>query len=118
MENPERKKNFAKFRRRARVRAKISGTKERPRLSVFRSLRLVSAQLVDDAAGVTLVSASAKSEKLKGSKTEQAAALGKILAAKAKEKGISQAVFDKAGYSYHGRIKALADGAREGGLEF
>jgi large subunit ribosomal protein L18 len=110
----------ARARRHRRVRGKLFGTAERPRLVVFRSNRGIDAQLVDDGAGRTVASAGwlqlAKS--FKGNKTEQAAEVGKLLAENAKKAGIEQAVFDRAGYLYHGRVKALAEGAREGGLRF
>jgi large subunit ribosomal protein L18 len=110
----------ARRRRHKRVRGKVSGTAERPRLVVFRSNRGIEAQLVDDSSGRTLASASWLSVKksFKGDKSEQAAEVGKMLAAAAKEAGVGACVFDRAGYLYHGRVKALADGAREGGLEF
>jgi large subunit ribosomal protein L18 len=102
------------------VRGKVQGTAERPRLVVSRSNRGISAQLVDDLAGRTLAAASWRSleSSFKGDKTEQAAEVGKRLAQSAKAAGIETCVFDRAGYLYHGRVKALADGAREGGLEF
>jgi large subunit ribosomal protein L18 len=107
-------------RRHKRVRGKVSGTAERPRLVVFRSNRGIEAQLVDDSSGRTLASASwlAVKKSFKGDKSEQAAEVGKMLAASAKKAGIGACVFDRAGYLYHGRVKALADGAREGGLSF
>ena len=109
----------ARLRRHRRVRGKISGTAERPRLVVFRSNRGIFAQLVDDEAGRTLASASWQGQRsFKGNKTEQAAAVGKALAAEAKKAGVESCVFDRAGYLYHGRVKALAEGAREGGLQF
>ena len=110
----------ARLRRHRRVRAKVHGTAERPRLVVFRSNRGIEAQLVDDDAGRTLASAShlALAKSFKGDKTEQAEAVGKALAAAAKKAGVDTCVFDRGGYLYHGRVKALADGAREGGLEF
>ena len=110
----------ARERRHKRVRRKLVGTTERPRLVVFRSNRGISAQLVDDSAGRTLASASslALQKSFKGNKTEQAAEVGKLLAANAKKAGIQTVVFDRAGYLFHGRVKALADGAREGGLVF
>lgn len=101
-----------------RVRRNIFGTAERPRLSVYRSNKEIYAQLVDDNAGVTLASASSREAKANGTKTEQSAAVGKLIAEKAKVKGIETVVFDRNGFVYHGRIKALADGAREGGLKF
>jgi large subunit ribosomal protein L18 len=107
-------------RRRRRIRAKVRGTGERPRLAVYRSNFGISAQLVDDDAGRTLASASWLQLKktFKGTKTEQAAEVGKLLAANAGKAGIERAVFDRGGYLYHGRVKALADAAREGGLQF
>jgi large subunit ribosomal protein L18 len=109
----------ARLRRHRRVRGKVAGTAERPRLVVFRSNRGIFAQLVDDEAGRTLASASwLQQRSLEGTKTEQAAAVGKALAAEAKKAGVEACVFDRAGYLYHGRVKALADGAREGGLKF
>jgi large subunit ribosomal protein L18 len=110
----------ARARRHRRVRGKVFGTAERPRLVVFRSNRGIEAQLVDDLAAKTVAAASwlALPKKFKGSKTEQAAEVGKLLAAAAKKAGVEAAVFDRAGYLYHGRVKALADGAREGGLSF
>ena len=111
-------KREARVRRHRRVRAKVAGTAERPRLVVFRSNRGISAQLVDDEAGRTLAAASSKGVSVSGSKSEQANAVGKALAAAAKSAGIESCVFDRAGYLYHGRVKALAEGAREGGLQF
>ena len=110
----------ARLRRHRRVRAKVHGTGERPRLVVFRSNRGIEAQLVDDDSGKTLASAShlALAKSFKGDKTAQAEAVGKALAAAAKTAGVDKCVFDRGGYLYHGRVKALADGAREGGLEF
>jgi large subunit ribosomal protein L18 len=110
----------ARIRRHKRGRDKVRGTAERPRLVVFRSNRGIDAQLVDDVAGRTLAGASwlAVKKSFKGDKTEQAAEVGKLLAAAAKQAGIKTCVFDRAGYLYHGRVKALADGAREGGLKF
>ncbi len=110
----------ARKRRHRRVRGKVQGTAEKPRLVVSRSNRGISAQLVDDLGGVTLASASWVGLKasFKGDKSEQAAEVGKQLAASAKKAGIETCVFDRAGYLYHGRVKALADGAREGGLKF
>jgi large subunit ribosomal protein L18 len=106
-------------RRHRRVRGKISGTAERPRLAVFRSNLGISAQLVDDLAGRTLAAATWQQlNKFKGSKSEQAKEVGKLLAANAKQAGIETCVFDRGGYLYHGRVKALAEGAREGGLKF
>ena len=116
-------KQVAKFkrlqRRKARVRAKVFGTAERPRLSVFRSLTNINLQLIDDKAGKTLVSVYQKELKLdKKTKTEVAFEVGKKLATKALEKNIKVCVFDRSGYKYHGRVKAAAEGAREGGLKF
>ena len=109
----------ARERRHKRVRKAISGTAERPRLVVFRSNRGIEAQLVDDLAGRTLAAASwLHLKKFKGSKTEQASEVGKLLADSAKKAGIERVVFDRAGYLYHGRVKALAESAREGGLQF
>src|SRR2546428_12189424 len=107
--------------RRRRVRKKVVGSAGRPRLVVFRSAKHVYAQLVDDARGVTLAGASDRSEGIhidgKG-KTAKSFALGQLIAVKARERGITTVVFDRAGYQYHGRVKAVADGARKGGLEF
>ena len=106
-------------RRHRRVRGKVSGTDERPRLVVFRSNRGIFAQLVDDSNGRTLAGASWVGLKgFKGDKSEQAKEVGKQLAAVAKKAGVAEVVFDRGGYLYHGRVKALADGAREGGLKF
>src|SRR5213595_2894503 len=103
-------------RRHLRVRRKVNGTSERPRLVVFRSLKHIYAQLVDDVANRTLVTVS--SAKVgEGKKSERSAQVGKAIAAKAKAAGIRRVVFDRAGFKYHGRVKAVADGAREGGLE-
>jgi len=101
-----------------RVRRNIFGTAERPRLSVYRSNKEIYAQLVDDNSGVTIASSSSREAKTNGTKTEQSAAVGKLIAEKAKSKGVETVVFDRNGFVYHGRIKALADGAREGGLKF
>jgi large subunit ribosomal protein L18 len=109
----------ARQRRHRRVRGKIFGSAERPRLVVFRSNRGIEAQLVDDLEGKTLAAASWLNLKsFKGSKTDQAAEVGKLLAQNAKQAGVETAVFDRGGYLYHGRVKALADAAREGGLKF
>jgi large subunit ribosomal protein L18 len=110
----------ARLRRHRRVRGKVAGTAERPRLVVSRSNKGISAQLVDDGAGRTLAAASwiGLKKSFKGTKTEQAAEVGKLLAANAKKAGIETVVFDRGGYLYHGRVKALAEGAREGGLNF
>ncbi len=108
---------------RMRIRKKIHGTAEKPRLAVFRSNKQIYVQLVDDLNGVTLLSASSKEKEIAAEtagikKTEQAKLVGKTLAAKCKEKGIESVTFDRSGYKYHGRIKSLADAAREGGLKF
>lgn len=100
-----------------RIRGKISGTAERPRMSVFRSNKGIYVQVIDDLAGVTLAAASSKGLE-GGTKTEVAAKVGKEIAKKAQEKGITEVVFDRNGYLYHGRVKSLADAAREGGLKF
>ena len=107
-------------RRHRRVRGKISGTAERPRLTVFRSNLGIAAQLIDDESGRTLAAASWQQLKktFKGAKTDQAKEVGKLLAASAKKAGVEACVFDRGGYLYHGRVKALADAAREGGLKF
>jgi large subunit ribosomal protein L18 len=109
----------ARLRRHRRVRKKVVGSADRPRLAVFRSNKGISAQLIDDENGRTIAGASWVGLKAKkGTKSEQAAEVGKLLAANAKKAGVERCVFDRAGYLYHGRVKALADGAREGGLEF
>ena len=111
-----------RLRRHRRVRRKVVGTAERPRLVVHRSLNNIEGQLVDDTKGVTLMGISTLTSDVKEkgelSKTERGRAAGKLLAERAKEKGITKVVFDRGGYLYHGRVKAFADGAREGGLEF
>lgn len=118
------RKMTARMRRKLRVRRKISGTPERPRLSVYRSLRHMYAQVIDDESGVTLVAASSLEPALRdklGSSTgnvEAAAEVGRLLGQRALEKGITRVVFDRGGNRYHGRVKALAEGAREAGLEF
>jgi len=103
-----------------RIRRKLSGSSERPRLAVFRSVAHIYAQVIDDSRGTTLVSASSvdKTAKTKGGNVAAAKAIGKLVAERAKEKGIKSVVFDRGGYQYHGRVKALADAAREAGLEF
>jgi large subunit ribosomal protein L18 len=113
-------KREARERRHRRVRGKVTGTAERPRLVVFRSNKGIEAQLVDDVGGKTLTGTNwlALGKGFKGNKTEQAAEVGKLLAERAKQAGIESVVFDRGGYLYHGRVKALADGAREGGLKF
>ena len=113
--------NHQRLRRHLRIRKALAGTPERPRLVVFRSAKHIYAQVVDDTKGVTLVGASDRTEGVqpegKG-KTAKSFALGKLIAAKAKTQGINTVVFDRGGYQYHGRVKAVADGARKGGLEF
>ena len=112
-------KNKLLLKRHRRIRGKISGTAERPRLSIFRSNKNIYAQLIDDVAGVTLASASTLDENVSdATKVEQAAAVGKAIAEAAKAKNISTVVFDRSGYLYHGRVQALADAARENGLDF
>ena len=110
----------ARARRNRRVRGKLHGTAERPRLVVFRSNRGIEAQLVDDVDGKTLAAASwlHLKKSFKGNKTQQAAEVGKLLAENAKQANVETVVFDRAGYLYHGRVKALAEAAREGGLKF
>lgn len=105
-----------RIRRHLRVRKKVTGTAERPRLVVYRSLKHMTAQLVDDTMGRTLLTVT--DGKMTGTKSERSAAVGKAIAERAREAGITNVVFDRAGYQYHGRVKAVADGAREGGLEF
>jgi large subunit ribosomal protein L18 len=116
---PQRPRNEIRQRVHARIRRKMQGTAERPRLNVYRSLNHIYAQVIDDAAGTTLVSASSKSAKLKtGGNVAAAKEVGKRVAELAKDKGVVKVVFDRGGYLYHGRIKALADAAREAGLDF
>ena len=112
--------NQTRLKRHKRVRAKISGTAARPRLCVYRSNAHISAQIIDDVAGVTLVSASTQEKDVEGIGSNKAAArkVGALLAEKALAKGITEVVFDRGGYLYHGRVSELADGAREGGLKF
>ncbi len=111
--------NKARLKRHARIRNKISGTPSCPRLSVFRSLNNIYAQIIDDVNGVTLVSASSlELKETYGGNKDAAKEVGKLVAAKAIEKGIKEVVFDRSGYLYHGRVAELATGAREGGLEF
>lgn len=112
-------KNVARLRRHRRVRGKISGTAECPRLDVFRSSKHIYAQIIDDVSGTTLVSASSMDKGFDGygGNIEAANKVGKAIAEKALKKGIKQVVFDRGGFVYHGRVKALAEGAREGGLE-
>ena len=114
-------KQVVRFKRKLRIRSRIEGTLERPRLAVFRSNRNMSIQLIDDVKGHTLVAVSSLEEELKGKATgsiEGAKTLGNLVAKRALAKNISQVVFDRSGYLYHGRVKALADAAREGGLKF
>lgn len=117
------KGHIARKRRQRRVRAKISGTPERPRLNVFRSLEHIYAQVIDDMSGHTLASASTIDRELRGesggkNKTEAAKLVGTLVAKRAQAVGVKTVVFDRGGYRFHGRVKALADGAREAGLEF
>lgn len=121
------KKVEARLRRKKRIRKKIIGTPERPRLCVYKSLKHIYAQIIDDTIGHTLVAASSLSPEIrekidelkkKGGKTEVARAVGELIAKKALEKGITKVVFDRGGFKYHGRIKALADAARAAGLQF
>jgi len=117
------KSQVARQRRHARVRKQIDGTPARPRLNVFRSDKHIYAQVIDDAAGHTLVSASSIDVEVRGAmkgknKTEQAKVVGRIVAERAIDAGLKQVVFDRGGYQYHGRVKALADAAREAGLDF
>jgi large subunit ribosomal protein L18 len=114
---------FSKVKRRNRIRrsirSKIIGTPERPRLSIYRSNKEIYAQIIDDLNGHTLCAASSKDSGVEGkTKSEKAASVGKALADKANAAGVQNVVFDRGGYLYHGRVKALADGAREGGLKF
>lgn len=116
-------KNSIRLRKHARVRKKISGTAETPRLNIFRSSKHIYAQIIDDVSSTTLVAASSLDEALKGrldncGNKEAAKEVGKLIGTKAVEKGIKQVIFDRGGYLYHGRVKELADGAREAGLEF
>jgi large subunit ribosomal protein L18 len=113
----------ARIRRHARLRKKVSGTAERPRLAVFRSLSHIYAQVIDDVSRTTLAAASDMEASVKGkikgkNKTDVATLIGELVAERAKDKGVSQVVFDRGGYPFHGRIKALAEAARSGGLEF
>ena len=112
-------KNVSRVRRHARVRRKVSGTSECPRLCVYRSNKNIEAQIIDDVKGVTVAASSSMTLKLEnGSNVEAAVAVGKDVAEKAKAAGVAKVVFDRSGYIYHGRVKALADAAREAGLEF
>ena len=123
MAKKDQSRAVSRVRRHQRVRERVQGTLERPRLNVFRSLTQIYAQVIDDWAGQTLVSASSIDKELRAqmsgkTKTEQARLVGKALAERAKNKGIQSVTFDRGGFKYIGRIKALADGARDGGLEF
>lgn len=116
---PQRQRNVIRQRVHFRIRQKMEGTTERPRLNVYRSLNHIYAQVIDDSQGVTLVSSSTLAAKVKtGGNIAAAKEVGKLIAERAQEKGIKKVVFDRGGYLYHGRIKALADAAREAGLEF
>ena len=108
----------ARARRHRRIRVTLSGTTQRPRLNVFRSLQHIYAQVTDDTSGTTVAAASTLGAEATGTKTDRARSVGKAIAERAREKGISTVVFDRGGYLYHGRIKALAEAAREAGLEF
>ncbi|MBQ9413583.1 MAG: 50S ribosomal protein L18 [Clostridia bacterium] len=112
--------NKARLHRHVRVRGKISGTAERPRLNVYRSAKHIYAQIIDDVAGVTLCSASTVEKDFteNGGNKDAARKIGELIAKRATEKGISEVVFDRGGYVYHGRVQELAEGAREGGLKF
>ena len=119
----DKNRSSARLKRHARMRQHLAGTTQRPRLSVFRSLAEIYAQVIDDSAGNTIVSASSIDQELRAKmkglkKAEQAKLVGKTLAERAKGKGVKVVVFDRGGFKYSGRVKALADGAREGGLEF
>jgi large subunit ribosomal protein L18 len=114
-------KNLRRRRRQHRARVRLAGTAQRPRLSVFRSLHHIAAQVIDDQAGATLVAVSSQQKSLglkAGGNLAAAKAVGEAIATRAKEKGVSAVVFDRAGYPYHGRVKALAEAARQAGLEF
>ena len=116
-----RKRQERRYRRHLRVRLRVAGNAERPRLVVYRSLKHIYAQLVDDQQGRALLGVTDTSEGItgaEGNKTSRAKAVGQLLASRAKAAGITKVVFDRAGYQYHGRVKAVAEGAREGGLEF
>ena len=108
----------SRMKKRLRIRKKVSGTEVRPRMCVFKSTKNIYAQLIDDATGTTLVSASTLQDKIDGKGKDAAFSVGKLIAEKAKGKNIDGVVFDRSGYLYHGRIKSLADGAREAGLKF
>jgi large subunit ribosomal protein L18 len=117
------KKEIARKKRHSRVRKKVTGTSDKPRLNVFRSVKHIYAQVIDDASGATLIAASSADKELKGKvitggNIEAAKTVGQLIAKRSSDKGIAQVVFDRGGYLYHGRVKALADAAREGGLKF
>jgi large subunit ribosomal protein L18 len=115
------KKDYRRLRIKMRIRKVVSGTAERPRLSIFRSNKQIYAQLINDMAGSTIAAASSGEKGIlekKGTKTDKAKLVGQLIAERAKEHGIEMVVFDRGGYLYHGRVKALADAAREGGLKF
>ena len=116
--NKQKQKLFKRSIRRQRVRSRITGSAERPRLSVFKANRHIYAQVIDDNLGKTLAAASSKEVKSKGKKADLAKEVGKLVASKALLKNIKSVKFDRGGFAYHGRVKALAEGAREGGLEF
>ena len=113
-------KNIIRMRIHARIRRKVAGTQERPRLAIFRSLHHIYAQVIDDQQGRTIAAAASTEKDLRGNggNVDAAKRIGKVVAERAKEKGVTRVVFDRGGYLYHGRIKALADAAREAGLEF
>jgi large subunit ribosomal protein L18 len=118
------KKRLARFKRKVRIRQRMRGTAAKPRLSVFRSAKHISAQVIDDIAGKTIAAASSLEKDVRGqkasfeNKTAQATFIGKLIAERAQEKGVKQVVFDRNGFLYHGRVKAVSDGAREAGLKF
>lgn len=118
MASKTKKKTLRRLRIRRSIRKKIQGTAERPRMSIFRSNRDIYVQLIDDTQGHTIASASSRGAGVDGNKTDQSKAVGQKIAEVAKAAGIEQVVFDRGGYLYHGRVKALAEGAREGGLKF
>src|SRR5690349_13839747 len=115
---PDSSKDKTRRRIHQRLRGRLAGSKERPRLNVFRSLQHIYAQVIDDTSGTTLAAASTLGGDESGTKSDRARAVGRAIAERAKEKGVTTVVFDRGGYMYHGRIKALADAAREAGLEF
>lgn len=118
------KKTVARFKRKVRIRKRIKGTADKPRLSVFRSSKHISVQVIDDVAGKTLAAASSLEKEVRGkkasfeNKTALATFIGKLIAERAQEKGVKQIVFDRNGFLYHGRVKAISEGAREAGLKF